>query len=115
MTIFPPGLPGFSSLANYNLDIIGQAGINQIFLLQKRLFSYKLNYYKSGLFLKLEVTSNGKLLRISLRGCIFRQEVYFEEGEFLDRIFWQEVPVHRCGIDFVGDSDSVRSGSAEGK
>lgn len=37
------------------MDIIGQMVINQIFLLQKKTFSYKLNYYKSGLFLELEV------------------------------------------------------------
>jgi len=37
------------------MDIIGRTAINQIFLLQKETFSYKLNYYKSGPFLELEV------------------------------------------------------------
>ena len=55
MTIFPSSLLGFYSLTNYYPDIIGQVDINQIFLLQKILFFNKLNYYKSGLFLKLEV------------------------------------------------------------
>jgi len=55
MTIFPSSLISFYSLTNYYPDIIGQVDINQIFLLQKILFFNKLNYYKSGLFLKLEV------------------------------------------------------------
>jgi hypothetical protein len=55
MTIFPPAPPVFFCLADGNIDIIGQTAINQIFLLQKKMFSYKLNYYKSGLFLELEV------------------------------------------------------------
>jgi len=55
MTIFPPVCPGFSCLTDGNIDIIGRTAINQIFLLQKESFSYKLNYYKSGQFLELEV------------------------------------------------------------
>ena len=53
-SIFCMGLPKISSLSNENLHIIGQVDINQIFLLQKEIFYYKLDYYKSVLF-QLEV------------------------------------------------------------
>ena len=58
MTIFLLHPARFLSLTNGRSDIIGQAAINQIFLLQKNMFCYKLNHYKSGLFLKLEVGGN---------------------------------------------------------
>ncbi len=51
----------FFCLTIIRSDIIGQSGINQIFLLQKNLICYKLRYYKSGLFLKLEVGRNIKI------------------------------------------------------
>ena len=38
-------LSKISSLSNENLHIIGQVDINQIFLLQKEIFYYKLDYY----------------------------------------------------------------------
>ena len=54
-------LHGFFCLNNDRSDIIGQSGINQIFLLQKKMICFKLEHYKSGLFLKLEVGGNIKL------------------------------------------------------
>jgi|GEM_PF-2706303 len=58
MTILAHSLSTLSCLSDGSRDIIGQAGTNQIFLLQKNLFSYKLSYYKSVLSLKLEVGVN---------------------------------------------------------
>jgi len=58
VTIFYRDLPMVSNFTNGNLNIIGQADINQIFLLQYLIFYYKLDYYKSGLFLELEVVKN---------------------------------------------------------
>jgi len=86
-TIFPLYPFGFFCFVTISSDIIGQAGINQIFLLQKNLFCYKLNHDKSGLFLKLEVGSNIKskviCKQFSPEGVNFWQEVYFEQAEFL--------------------------------
>lgn len=48
----------FHRLNYVSSDIIGQTHINQIFLLQKEQICYKLNHYKSGLFLKPEVGGN---------------------------------------------------------
>jgi hypothetical protein len=65
--------------------------------------------------LEPEVLKNDNLIKVSLRGWFFWQEVYFEQAEFFDRVFWQEVPVRRSGVDFIADNNSIASGSVAGK
>ena len=45
----------------------------------------------------------------------FWQEVNFEQAEYFDRVFWQEVPVHCSGNDSIADNNSIKSGSVAGK
>ena len=72
----------------------------------------------SCLFLKLglEVVKNHNLIKRFLNeGVFFWQEVNFEQAEFFDRFFWQEVPVHCSGNDSIADNNIIKSGSVARK
>jgi hypothetical protein len=45
----------------------------------------------------------------------FWQEVYFEQAEFLDRVFEQEVSARCSGVDFIADNDGIASGAVSEK
>jgi hypothetical protein len=85
--------------------------------LQYSIFYYKLDYYKSGLFL---ATGGGCVERSLIRNFLTRvvffwQEVNFEQAKIFDRVFWREVFARCSGIDFIADNNSLASDSVAGK
>ena len=88
--LFFPVFPYYLFWQNIGSNIIGQRSINQIFHLQKKRFSYRLDYHKSILILKLEVGKYWQVIyfRLAYEGVSHRQEVSLEQAELFYRVLW---------------------------